>query len=435
MLSFYLFRKYFFSPRSVSLIKIIAWICLSGLTVSVAALILIISVMGGFGEAIKGRILSEEAHLVINFKSSPFLPGKVLPAESLMPQMTEEQKSGIRDIVVFESQDLIIKSRLGFQGAEARGYSKELFHKMRARPCFDGRPQGCSPLHINTPLMDGPQAPGKAPANPLNLPHQEAGLQAPGRGPGPWRNSESSSKRAQGIGGAPQQPSGGQNDGLREMLAGPELFMEMGIEESEKISLIPLGSLLLPPSFAPPVKKAAARLLSPQAPRAGRPQNQDSFLIFYRQGALDFGSFSEVRYGAEISLHDPSLYPLYEQIFKDFGAESWAGRNSTLFFALKLEKFIMTLFIALAFIISCFGISSALFLLSAQKAKDLGHAPCHGAFQEKAGQGFFRGGILPLFVWNLFGLFNRGFERMFFKIQPDEYSAQRLSGPRHPRHI
>ena len=127
----------------------------------------------------------------------------------------------------------------------------------------------------------------------------------------------------------------------------------------------------------------------------------DNFLIFYRQGALDFGSFSEVRWGAEIKLHDPGLYPLYKKIFKGFGAESWAGRNSTLFFALRLEKFIMTLFIALAFIISCFGISSVLFLLSAQKAKDLGMLHAMGLSRKNLIKTFSRVG----FCLSLFGIF------------------------------
>ena len=72
-MSFYLFRRYFLSSRSGSLIRVVSWICLGGMTVSVAALILIVSIMGGFGKAIKSRLLSKEAHLVIQFKDSPFV--------------------------------------------------------------------------------------------------------------------------------------------------------------------------------------------------------------------------------------------------------------------------------------------------------------------------------------------------------------------------
>ena len=72
-MSFYLFRRYFFSSRSGSLIKLVSWVCLAGMTVSVAALILIVSIMGGFGKAIQSRLLDKETHLVIYFKDNPFL--------------------------------------------------------------------------------------------------------------------------------------------------------------------------------------------------------------------------------------------------------------------------------------------------------------------------------------------------------------------------
>ncbi|MCZ0933332.1 MAG: hypothetical protein OXJ52_09305, partial [Oligoflexia bacterium] len=71
-MSFYFFRRYFLSSRSGSLIKLISWLCLSGIAVSITALILIVSIMGGFGSAIKSRLLSKQAHLIIEFNKTPF---------------------------------------------------------------------------------------------------------------------------------------------------------------------------------------------------------------------------------------------------------------------------------------------------------------------------------------------------------------------------
>ena len=71
MFSFYLFRKYFFSSRGVSLIRTVFWVCLGGITVSVAALILIISIMGGFGQSIIKRHLAGEPHLVSELEKKP----------------------------------------------------------------------------------------------------------------------------------------------------------------------------------------------------------------------------------------------------------------------------------------------------------------------------------------------------------------------------
>ena len=410
MFSFYLFRRYFLSSRSASLIKALAWICLAGLTVSVAALILIVSVMGGFGEAIKGRIASNEAHLIISFTDSPFPAkktrgegpaGQAPPApesggaglllrppeagqsgprsknpERPLPSMTEEQKAGIREIVFFEAQDLIVKSRLGFRGAEGKGYAEGVFRKIR-------------------------EAGQAAAAAQLPAPRKDFAMPAAAAGRG--------------------RPPGGE----REILAGPDLFMEMGLHESERLSVIPLGALLFPPSMAPPVKRARALPLAPAA------AERSGFFVFYRQGDFNFGGFSKIRYGAEIKLRDPKNYPVYKEIFKDYGAQSWADRNSTLFFALKLEKFIMTLFIALAFIISCFGISSALFLLITQKGKDLGMLHAMGMSKKELVRTFtwvgFSLSLLGIFSGLLAGLLGAALLKLSqFNILPEAYQDRAI---------
>lgn len=320
-MSFYLFRRYFLSSRSGSLIRVVSWICLGGMTVSVAALILIVSIMGGFGKAIKSRLLSKEAHLVIQFKDNPFLKkyekefSKIKKKSVffdkeehpiLFSSLTKKQKEGIKETIVFETQDLILKTTEGFKGISAIGYSANQWDKKVS--------QASSLTEINLEFNSIP------------------------------------------LKSTPK----------KEVFLSYELSLETGLSPGDELTLIPLAGLLLPPSLLPPIKRFTVKGILQEASN-----EKEAFSIYYKQGLIDFGDFSKIKYGAEIKLNDPNQVSIYQNLFKDHKVQNWMERNSTLFFALKLEKFIMTLFLILSLVISCLGISSALFLLITQKGEDL----------------------------------------------------------------
>ena len=335
MFSFYLFRRYFLSSRSTSLIKVVAWICLFGLAVSVAALILITSIMGGFGKAITSRLTSNEAHLIINLKENPFFKAN----QEL--SFIKQNQQGIQETIFFETQDLIIKTPTGFKGIVATGYTLENLKNKISE---------INPLSFET----------------LELPLTDTSLKKNGR----------------------------------EILLNYSLLQELGLKVGDELTLIPLKSLLLPPSMVPPVKKVRVKALIKNDNR-----KSSGFSIFYERGALDFGQYSQIKYGAELQLQNPENYLFYKNLFKNYKLSSWVDRNSTLFFALKLEKFIMTLFIILAIIISCLGISSALFLLMTQKGKDIGILHAMGLSRQEIIKTFTRLGFYLALVGIFLGLF------------------------------
>ncbi len=357
-MSFYLFRRYFLSSRSGSLIRVVSWICLGGMIVSVAALILIVSIMGGFGKAIKSRLLSNEAHLVIYFKDNPFLKGDEKNQTqtkkrsvffdkeehpSVFSSLTQKQKEGIKEALIFENQELILQSSSGFKGVSAIGYSKKQWDKKVLQ----------SSSFINTDLS--------VELAPLKV------------------------------------------DQEKEILLSQELSLETGLSPGDEVTLIPLAGLLLPPSLLPPIKRFKVKGILQELSKG-----KEAFSIFYKQGLIDFGSFSRIKYGAEIQLQDPKQVPLYQNLFKKHEVQNWIERNSTLFFALKLEKFVMTLFLILALVISCLGISSALFLLITQKGEDLAILHAMGLSQKEiikifTGVGLYLS-LIGLFAGAIIGL-------------------------------
>ena len=348
------------------MIRVVSWICLTGIAVSVSALMLIINVMGGFGQAIKERLLSKEAHLLLHFEENPFEPsdslkfdqspradpeeglfflrkksdfrgksgrksaqgpraGPVQPSQAKVQSLfldkgavelpavfavlTQQQREGIKEALVFETQDLILKLPDGkFQGVLAKGYSQNQWDK-----------------------------------------------------------------KAWGAGGIPE-PAVSRHSApflpafSKPVLLSYELSLQAGIAPGDELILAPIAGLLLPPSLPPPVKTVKAYAVLSEisdSKEGGVP------FLYYPQGMIDFGDFSRIRYGAGIKLYKPDQASLYKKLFSQYKPQTWMERNSTLFFALKLEKFVMALFLALALLISCLGIASALFLLVSQKSRDL----------------------------------------------------------------
>ena len=319
-MSFYLFRRYFLSARSGALIKLVSWICMAGMTVSVAALILITSVMGGFGKAIKIRLLSKSTHLALKFQENPFLHEKTTykrrsdslfsskeEPDFLFSSLTKEQKAGIKEVLLFEKQDLILKTSKGFKGVSAIGYTEKQWQENFSK--FSNNIEVWTENSTLSPILKNP---------------------------------------------------------AKEVVLSYELFLEMNSSEEKELFFIPLTGLLLPPGIPPPIKRMQIKgaLQEPS-------QGEKAFYIHYKKGNLDFGDFSKLSYGAEIKLYDPEQVSLYKKLFQKYKPQSWKERNSTLFFALKLEKFIMVLLLILALVISCLGISSAMLLLMTQKGKDI----------------------------------------------------------------
>lgn len=367
-MSFYLFRRYFLSMRSGSLIKFISWLCLAGIAVSISALLLITSIMGGFGKSIKSRLLDKQAHLIIDFEGNPFKKtikpslkqndtffdssNKDLFFVSLKP----EQLKQIKNSVVFETQELILKTDQGFKGVSARGYSKTIWNQKKENSL-----------------------------DKLNL------------------ESQALEKLSPEIASQQKEDLSPQIKPLKEksLLISYDLALEQGLSKGDDLVFIPLAGLFLPPHIPPPVKTFKVAGISPH-------NSHIASSVFYKQGAMDFGVFSQAYYKAEIQLYQPEQAEKLKSFFKNFKVSHWMDQNSNLLFALKLERFIMTLFFIIALIISCLGISSALFLLITQKGEDIAILQAMGLSQKEITKVFTRMGlylaVLGLFIGAFIGL-------------------------------
>ncbi len=306
------FKHYLLSRRAGSLIRTVAWLSIAGVAIGVMSLVIVIGIMNGFNDSIRKRMLAVEPHLVARVAGS-----RTVDALKATPVFKKLSADSSLQTDVFENQDVIVRTVDGlFGGAVARGVEpKTLLYILReTRKAL---------------------APADSDVGPAEVLEESANL-----GPG-------------------------------EVIVGIDLARSLGIFEGDKITLIAPEALLLPPGEAPPFERALVKSLI-----TTNIADIDAKMIYYGQGkslaAFRLSPSREI--GVEVRMPDPEDFSSLKGEIEALGAksESWVDRNSSLFFALKMEKLAMGVFLSLAALIASFSIVTVLVLLLTQKRKDIG---------------------------------------------------------------
>ena len=122
-LTFDFFRFYIFSSRSGSIVRRIARIAVTALCVSVASLVIVMSVMNALNKNVEERTLAIDPHLVIT-SSSPQKDDKLFLESH--PAVNKIKSNSQWQIFSIDSQEVIIRTIEGrFRGANARGLSRD----------------------------------------------------------------------------------------------------------------------------------------------------------------------------------------------------------------------------------------------------------------------------------------------------------------------
>jgi lipoprotein-releasing system permease protein len=319
---------------------------MAGVGLGVLSLVVVISVMNGFNDSIRRRLLAVEPHLVVT------VPGishgddlETHPLRNLLLSHKEIQTQ------VFDNQDVIVRTVDGlFGGAIARGVEPGalgyiLSETRKALEVSEGRTG--SGIEI-PPVSD----------------------ESTHLGPG-------------------------------EVLIGIDLARSLGVFEGDKLTVIQPEALLLPSGEAPHFERVTVKgLLTTNLP------DIDDKVIFYGRGAT-FNSFRDSasrEAGFEVRLPDPNHFTdLKNEIqMKGGKVESWMDRNSALFFALRMEKLSIGAVLALASLIASFSIVTVLVLLLTQKRKDIGLLMALGLSPKQTRYLFIRVGMMLSFL-GIFG--------------------------------
>lgn len=373
MLSWLIFRNYLLSRRSGALVRIIAWHCVIGIGMGVAALVIVLSVMNGFNLTIRSRMLSVEPHLVVSQEQPP--SGEDL---GKMRALVEEiLPGGIEDVERYETQDLILRSVDGvFGSAIAKGYDSLSMHRMLTRIWASMKKETAAPVPQSSELA------------------------------------------------------------ANEVVLGVDLARSLGIFEGDEVILVPPETLLLPKGEIPRFQKFRVKsLLSTQMPEF------DSKLMFYNIDTLSKRMRNLTREtGFEIRLKDTAAADLVKKKLKARGiaAQTWGERDTSLFFALKMESYAMALFLTLAVLITSFSIVTVMVLLMSQKRQDIGMMMALGLSVRRTRLVFLRVGLLLSYMGILGGVLLGGGVCLLLdwypmELLPDIYTDSTLPAKLTPR--
>lgn len=316
MLYWLFFRRYLFSPHAGALVRRIAKISIVGITVGIAALVLVLSIIKGFNQVHRTRILSVYPHLIAEVGSTSSEMPHALNEDGSLSQAKLQKLTenlDVTEIMPFERQDVILRNPRGnFNGAVAMGLAPQALYQMFQRVRLAVRDPGMPVLSM-----------------------EEADLKED------------------------------------EVVIGADLARSMDVIEGDYLVVIPPDILFLPSSEVPLLQRVKIKALI-----YSQVAEIDATFLFYglNRGMAKLKESSSLVRGYEFFLKDPFRFKGVKKVLEGSGlkVQTWIDQNASLFFALRVERIIMTLFLSLAAIITSFSILTVLILLMMQKKKDMG---------------------------------------------------------------
>lgn len=300
---------------------------------------------------------------MLNVEPHLVIMQKGVPSNSELSNMEKivasVSKSGIENIERFENQTMILRSTEGvFGGAVAKGIDTDSMYAMQKRIWQSLKKDTAPPVRESSELADN------------------------------------------------------------ELILGVDLARGLGIFEGDEVVVVPPENLLLPKGEVPRLSKFKVKsLLNTQMP------DFDSKFMFYNIDRVNEKTKSIGREtGYEIRLNDPYEADRVKGKLKEKGidAQTWGERDTSLFFALKIESYAMSLFLTLAVLITSFSIVTVMVLLMSQKRQDIGMFMALGLSVRKTRMVFLKVGLLLSYLGIAAGVVIGAGVCIFMELHPME---------------
>lgn len=326
--------RYLRARRKQAFISLITWISIGGVMVGVMTLLIVLAVMSGFEEDLRGKILGTNSHIVI----------------------LEPTNSGIEDY------SAVIKK------VEA------IDRVVSAAPFIYSQVMLTSDTNVSGVVIRGidPELEGKVTSLVENL--KEGDIKLLGASFSPDGNST--------IVPQPLTPDGNKAmiGSLGGIVIGKELARNLGAFRGQEITVIsPLGNMT-PMGMIPRMKKFKVVGIF----ESGMFEYDTSLAFISLENAQRFFNMGDRVTGIEVKIDD--IYradKVARNIQKVLGfpywTRDWMQMNKSLFSALKLEKIVMFIILVLIILVAAFNIISTLIMVVMEKGKDIAILKSMGA--------------------------------------------------------
>ena len=323
------------------MVRVIAWLSILGVGLSSMALVVVLSVMNGFGDSIRNRLLRLEPHLHV--RDADFNRAVEILDLKSDPRIDAVERATYQDSVVKSIDGL-------FGGAVIVALTQDgLKRVVDADRKVEFEEQ-----------ISGGLSSGKA--------------KDWGSGSGLSLEEESSELIGDSISGglSPSESrfykDAAKSSEIRGALVGFELARSLGIFEQDTLTLVPPEQLLLPPGESLPLEQVdVSKVLQTNVAEI------DSNYMFVPIDTVNLYPSSSKWIGWQVRLKNLDDTQSIARLLKDkgFDVETWQERNSALFYSLKMEKFLIGLFLSIAFVIASLAMVMVMNLLVAQKRHEI----------------------------------------------------------------
>ena len=360
--------KYLFSKRKDSFLSFITFASIGGVLTGVMALIVVLSVMGGFQSEIKEKILGTNSDIVL-LKFG----GGINSYSSLITKVTSVKE--VTGVSPFILSQVLLSSDSGVTGSMLRGVDEKSV--------------------VNTTKIGQ---------------YVEEGS---------LKNLDKIKKVKLEEGGYIKVPG---------IMLGKELAKNLGVSLGDLVTVIsPTGSIS-PTGVSPKMRQFQVRGIFV----SGMYDFDAGVAIMGLTSAQKFFDMGKSVSGLEISVNDVEKAPsIAKKIEKKIGfpyyTRDWAEMNYNLFSALKLEKTIMFIILILIIFVASFNIASTLVMMVMDKRKEIAILKTMGATPKTIRRVFILMGFIigtsGVILGNLFGFLLCGIisKYQFIKLPSEIY--------------
>ena len=382
-----------------------------GLFLGTGALVTVLSVMSGFEQDLKGKILGTHAHMVVTCRDRSFtdyrealakvekLPGVVAATPYLTSEVMIASQANLSGVIIKGIDPQTIGRVTELVKNTEQGSLENLLHPERMLTLGEPPPPRSALQELATPLDAG----GGADATDKAAELQDAGAVAPDAGTGAAVADRDVAPKTDGDGVATAEGQIRNRHGgwpkprkiLPGVAIGRELAKNLRVFLGDDVNVVsPLGGIG-PTGPIPKTKRfrVGASFFS------GMYEYDSKYVYMDLPAAQKFLGLPDEVTGLELKLATPEetegvMAQVQATLGGDFEVVDWKQTNRSLFSALKLEKIAM--FIALCFIIlvAAFSIVSNGIMLVLKKGRDVAILKSMGASD---------GAVLRVFV--LLGLY------------------------------
>ena len=335
---FFVGTRYLRAKQKETFISLITILSISGVTVGVMALIVVIAVMAGFESDLKSRILGIESHLVIMRHG-----GQMTDYPETIKKISANE--GVIAATPFIYTQTMLRSATGVSGAVLRGIDPDSIKKV-----------------IN--VFDDVVPPQK---------HDAA-------------NAE-------------------QENEVPSIVLGKELARRLGVARNDTVFLISPAGILSPIGHVPAMKRFKVTDIF----ESGMYEYDGSLAFIHLEDAQSILRMGDSVTGIEVRVKD--IYKAAETAEKIVGqlgfpywARDWTQMNQNLFAALKLEKTVMFIILALIILVAAFNIASTLIMMVMEKTRDIAILKTMGSTDKSIGKIFVIKGMVIGIIGTFIGV-------------------------------